>query len=166
MEIETIKQTELLKDQEEKLRNSRVELRARLKEAKEEMKQQFKEIEIIKLRNERTLEGALDAIVTINQAGFIQFFNKASEELWNYSKDDIMGKSVSMLFSEQQINDDEFIRSYVSPGAEKTIGQRKEASITDSDGEEKPVLFLLSEAIVDNEHTYTAFIQNIEVELF
>jgi PAS domain S-box-containing protein len=166
MEMETIKQTELLKDQEEKLRNSRVELRAKLKEAKEEMKQQFKEIEKIKLRNERTLEGALDAIVTINQAGVIQFFNKASEELWNYSKDDILGKSVSMLFSEQQINDDEFIRSYVSPGAQKTIGQRKEASITDRDGEEKPVLFLLSEAIVDNEHTYTAFIQNIEVELF
>jgi PAS domain S-box-containing protein len=166
MEMETFKQTELLKDQEEKLRNSRVELRAKLKEAKEEMKQQFREIERIKLRNERTLEGALDAIVTINQAGLVQFFNKASEELWQYNKEEIIGKSVSMLFSEQQIIDDEFIRSYVSPGATKLIGQRKEASITDSNGEEKPVLFLLSEATVDNEHTYTAFIQNIEVELF
>lgn len=166
MEMETMKQTELLKEQEEKLQNSRVELRAKLKEAKEEMKQQFREIERIKLRNERTLEGALDAIITINQAGLIQFFNKASEELWNFKKEDIIGKSVSLLFSEQQIRDHEFIKSYVSPGAQKTIGQRKEVSITDSEGNEKPVLFLLSEATVDNEHTYTAFVQNIEVELF
>ena len=166
MEMETLRQTELLKEQEEKLRNSRVELRAKLKEAKEEMKIQFREIEKIKLRNERTLEGALDAIITINQAGLIQFFNKAAEELWNFEKDDIIDKSVSMLFSEEQIKGDEFIKSYVSPGAEKIIGQRKEVTITDKDGTEKPVLFLLSEATVDNEQTYTAFVQNIEVELF
>ncbi len=166
MEMETIRQTELLKEQEEKLRNSRVELRAKLKETKEEMKQQFREIERIKLRNERTLEGALDAIVTINQAGLIQFFNKASEDLWNYRKEDIIGKSVSMLFSKEQIEEDEFIRAYVAPGAKKVIGERKEVNITDKNGEVKPVLFLLSEAKVDNEHTYTAFVQNIEVELF
>ncbi len=166
MEMETLRQTELLKEQEEKLRNSRVELRAKLKEAKEEMKQQFKEIEKIKLRNERTLEGALDAIITINQAGLIQFFNRASEELWKYDKDEIIGKSVSILFSDQQKTDDEFIRSYVSPGAQKMIGQRKEVNITDKEGNERPVLFLLSEATVDNEHTYTAFVQDIEVELF
>ena len=166
MEMETIRQTELLKEHEEKLRNSRVELRAKLKETKEEMKQQFREIERIKLRNERTLEGALDAIITINQAGLIQFFNKASEELWNYKKEEIIGKSVSMLFSKEQMEEDEFIRAYVAPGAKKIIGQRKEVSITDRNGEVKPVLFLLSEAKVDNEHTYTAFVQNIEVELF
>ncbi|MFW6369928.1 MAG: PAS domain S-box protein, partial [Bacteroidota bacterium] len=64
MEFETRKQTEQLKIQEEKLRLSGIELSKKLDQAKAEMKQQFKEIEKIKIRNERTLEGALDAIVT------------------------------------------------------------------------------------------------------
>jgi hypothetical protein len=46
------------------------------------------------------------------------------------------------------------------------IGQRKEIKITNKDGEDVPVLVLLSEAKVEDENTYTAFIQNIEVELF
>jgi len=33
-------------------------------------------------------------------------------------------------------------------------------------GEEIPVLFLLSEAKAGDDHSFTAFIQNVEVELF
>jgi hypothetical protein len=38
--------------------------------------------------------------------------------------------------------------------------------IKDNNGEEKQVLFLLSGAKVGSDNWYTAFIQNIEVELF
>jgi PAS domain S-box-containing protein len=166
MEIETQKQTEQLKIQEEQLRLSGEELSRKLEKAKAEMQQQFQEIEKVKIRNERTLEGALDAIVTINQHGTIEFFNKAAEDLWGYPRKDILGKHIKMLFSEESIVNDEFVSKYVSPGAEKTIGQRKEVMIKNENGYESPVLILLSEAKVDEEHTYTAFIQNIEVELF
>ncbi|NJK97733.1 MAG: hypothetical protein HC905_25015 [Bacteroidales bacterium] len=54
----------------------------------------------------------------------------------------------------------------MTPGGQKTIGQRREIKITNKNGDDIPVLFLLSEARVDDENTYTAFIQNIEVELF
>ena len=36
----------------------------------------------MKVRNERTLEGALDAIFTINQEGRIEFLDEAAESLW------------------------------------------------------------------------------------
>lgn len=166
MEFEAIRQTELLKEQEIKLKNSDQELRARLKEATDEMRMQFKETEKLKLRNERTLEGALDAIITVDKNGRIEFFNKAAEELWSYKKDEVIGKDVSVLFSASQIQENEFIKTFVDPKKSKIIGKRQEVGISDKDGIEKQVLFLLSEAIVDKEHTYTAFIQNIEVELF
>ncbi|HAB52222.1 MAG TPA: hypothetical protein DCE80_08655, partial [Ignavibacteriales bacterium] len=54
MEIEARRQTELLRKQEEELRISRLDLRAQLKQSKDEVRQQFKEIEKAKLRNERT----------------------------------------------------------------------------------------------------------------
>lgn len=166
MEIESQYQTEQLKIQEEKLRQAGADLSRKLEKAKAEMALQYKEVEKVKIRNERTLEGALDAIVTINQEGRIEFFNKAAEELWGLPRKETIGMNVKILFSEANIQEDEFTKAYVTPGAQKFIGQRKEIKITNKNGDDIPVLFLLSEARIDDENTYTAFIQNIEVELF
>jgi PAS domain S-box-containing protein len=130
------------------------------------MKLQFQEIEKNKLRNEITLEGALDAIVTIDAEGKIEFFNRAAEELWGFSRKETLGKNVKMLFSKSDIESDEFIKKYVEPGENKIVGVRKEARITTHSSDSKQVLFLISDAKVGEEHTFTAFIQNIEVELF
>ncbi|MFW5886651.1 MAG: PAS domain S-box protein [Bacteroidota bacterium] len=166
MEFETKKQAEKLKNQEEKLRHAGVNLQKQLEKVKQEMAEQFKEIEKIKIRNERTLEGALDAIVTTNEYGLVEFFNKAAEDLWGIPRKNILGRNISTLFSKETIKDDEFVKKYVEPGENKIIGQRKEVKIKKPDGEEVNVLFLLSDATVDGEHTFTAFIQNVEVELF
>jgi PAS domain S-box-containing protein len=166
MEFEAALQNEQLTIQEEKLRLAGEELTKKLREAKEEMKIQFKEIEVIKIRNELTLEGALDAIITINEVGSIEFFNKAAEDLWGIERKEAIGKNVKMLFSEEVIENDEFVAKYVKAGTEKIVGVRKEVFIKSSDGEEKQVLFLLSEARVGTDYSYTAFIQNVEVELF
>jgi PAS domain S-box-containing protein len=166
MEIESKEQAEKLKVQEEKLRQSGDELQKKLEHAKLEMEDQFKEIEHTKLRNERTLEGALDAIVTINQFGNIEFFNKAAEDLWAVKRRDVLGRNAEILFSEDTIKNDEFVKKFVNEKESKIIGERKEVTIKKLTGEEVPVLFLLSDATVDDERTYTAFIQNVEVELF
>jgi PAS domain S-box-containing protein len=166
MEHETAIQNEQLKIQEEKLRLAGEELTKKLSQAKDEMKLQFTEIERIKIRNELTLEGALDAIITINSVGSIEFFNKAAEDLWGVDRKDAIGQNVKFLFSKETIKNDEFVAKYVAPGKDKIVGVRKEVQIKASNGEEKQVLFLLSEAKVGEDHTFTAFIQNIEVELF
>jgi PAS domain S-box-containing protein len=166
MEIESQRQTEQLREQEEKLRQAGAELSRKLDKAKAEMEQQYKEVEKVKIRNERTLEGALDAIVTINQEGRIEFFNKAAEALWGMPRKDVLGMNIKVLFSEENMKSDDFVKKLVTPDSDKLIGQRKEVKITNSDGVDSPVLVLLSEAKVDDENTYTAFIQNIEVELF
>jgi PAS domain S-box-containing protein len=166
MEFDTAVQNEQLRIQEEKLRLAGEELTKKLNEAKEEMKLQFREIEVIKIRTELTLEGALDAIITINAVGSIEFFNQAAQDLWGIDRKEAIGQNVKVLFSKESIKNDEFVKKYVSPGTDKIVGVRKEVNIRNSNGEEKPVLFLLSEAKVGDDHTYTAFIQNIEVELF
>jgi PAS domain S-box-containing protein len=166
MELEMKKQTDQLKEQEEKLRQASIELNQKLNEARTEMKQQFREIENAKVRSERTLEGALDSIITFDVKGEISFFNRAAEELWAMSRKDTLGKNINILFSEQTIEDDVFVNKMVNAAKGKIIGERREVNILTSNGEEKPVLILLSDATVDNEHSFTAFIQNIEVELF
>jgi len=61
---------------------------------------------------------------------------------------------------------DEFIDSYLDPNKEKITGMRREINITTRDGNEISVLMLLTEAKLGREITYTAFIQNISVDLF
>ncbi len=166
MELELRNQTDILKKQEKLLRESEKELSRKLRETRLEIQQQFKEIEHIKIRNERTLEGALDAIITTGHDNKIIFFNHAAEELWGYKRQEVLQHDVGILFSHEIIEHDEFLANYTDPGDDKVIGVRKEIKILTKKKEEKPVLILLSRAQVENEITYTAFIQNIEVELF
>jgi PAS domain S-box-containing protein len=166
MEIEANKQAELLKEKEEKLEKSQQDLSKKLEKAREDVKKQFREIEQEKIRNERTLEGASDAIITIDQEGTVRFFNKAAEELWGVEKDMIVGRNVQKLFPKKLDEYEDFIQRFVDPDKDKIVGERKEVTITNADGEDLPVIFLLSMAKVDKETTYTAFIQNISVDLF
>ncbi len=73
---------------------------------------------------------------------------------------------MSMLFSKETAANDEFISAFISTDKDKIVGERREAPIKNKVGSEEPVLFLLSEAKVGEDHSYTAFIQNVEVELF
>lgn len=151
---------------EQEMKRSKEELDLMLIETRNEMKEQFKEIEAVKIRNEKTLEGALDAIITTNKDGIVEFFNAAAEKLWGYERAEVLDKDVNMLFSSDALQNNEFIKTFATPGLQKIIGERREVPIKNKFGEEVPVLFLLSEAEVGDDHSFTAFIQNVEVELF
>lgn len=166
MEMETKEQTEQLKRQEEMLRLNEVELNRKLREAKEDIKNQFKEIEKVKIRNEKTLEGFLDAIITTDQDGIVQFFNPAAEELFGVNRNDVLGQNIRILFPPDATEKDEFLAAYLDPEKPAITGERREITITKNDGEEINVLMLLTEAKVGREVTLTAFIQNISVDLF
>ena len=160
-------QTEQLKMQEKKLQQSQVDLSQKLKEAREEMQLQFKNIEIMKTLNEYTLEGALDAIVTINQNGIVEFFNRAAEELWKLSKDQVIGKGLSTILPEEHNGkDDNYMGNFFCFSENPILRTRFEVFILDAEKNSIPVLITLSEAKVEGHYTLTAFIQNIEVELF
>lgn len=151
---------------EEQMKSSKEELGKLLEQARDEMKEQFKEIEAVKIRNEKTLEGALDAIITINKEGILEFFNEAAEKLWGYTRNEVLGNHISMLFSPETMEKDPFVKAYITSGEAKIVGERKEVPIKNKFGDDIPVLFLLSEAQVGEDWSFTAFIQNVEVELF
>ena len=151
---------------EDALMHSKEELGQMLEEAKNEVKEQFAEIEAVKIRNEKMLEGALDAIITTNNDGIVEFFNEAAEKLWGYNRSEVLGQQSSMLFSKETNKTNEFVTAFVTKGGAKIVGERREVPIRNKYGEDVSVLILLSEAKVAEEYSHTAFIQNVEVELF
>ncbi len=162
MDIELRQQTETLKKQEKQLRESEKELSRKLREVRIEMQNQYKEIEKIKIRYERTLEGVLDGVLVTSNDNKVIFFNKAAERIWEYTRNEVLGQDVGILFKDSSIEEDEFLARYTGPGDNKIIGVRKEVEIASKSGEGKKVLMLLSNAKIDKENNYTAFIQTIE----
>lgn len=166
MEMESRRQTEQLKRQEEQLRQNEVELNKKLRQAREEVKNQFREIEKVQIRNEKTLEGFLDAIITSDQDGVVEFFNRAAEELFAIDRSEVLGQNIRLLFPEETVGDNAFLKGYLDPHGEKIIGERREVNIVAANGEELSVLMLLSEAKIGRKTSYTAFVQNISLDLF
>ncbi len=167
VEIENERQTLLLKKQEEQLLKQQEAIEKQHAEFKEKTQHHIQEIESVKVRNEKTLEGALDAIVTINQEEKIEFFNKAAENLWNYDKKEVLGKDVRLILPPPYNKElSGKVIDFLKSDKNHLKGNRTEVNIVNKNSEELPVLLTLSEAKIGEEYTYTAFIQNISVELF
>lgn len=167
VEIENQRQTLLLKEQEEQLLNQQDEIKKQHQEFKEKAQQHIEEIESVKVRNELTLEGALDAIVTVNQDEKIELFNKAAEELWGMDRKEVLGEHIRDILPPPYKNvDDGEVIEFLKSDKNHLKGNRTEVNIINKSGEEVPVLLTLSEVKIGDSYTYTAFIQNISVELF
>ena len=160
-------QTSTLKVQEEKLQHSQEELTKKLREAREEMRMQFREIETVKLLNEKTLEGMLDAVLTINQDNIIKFFNKAAEDLWSVNRKQVINRHINELLPERHSElGEDYLGNYFKYGDDTMLNTRTEVFIVDKFGDKISVLLTLSEAQIGKRYSLTAFIQKIEVELF
>jgi PAS domain S-box-containing protein len=160
-------QTEILREQEQKLSQSKVELSKKLKETREEMKLQFREVETVKMLSDKTLEGMLDAVVTINQDNRITLFNRAAEELWGIQREEVLNKDISELLPTDKISKDEsYLGNFFKSGDKTLIGKRTEVFIVDKFENRTNVLVTLAEAAIGERYSLSAFIQKIEVELF
>ncbi len=161
LESEIQKQQNQIKQQEKQIKQSAITLQKRLEQEKKEMKVKFSNIERIKIRNEKILEETPDAVLIINEMGIVEFFNTAAEELWEIKQDQIKGQKINMLFPEDIIEREPFIKKLVSPAEEKETGKRKKVTITTQSQKNIPVLMLIASAAIGKEKLYTAFVQKI-----
>lgn len=167
IEEKSREQTEILREQEQKLQQSKVELSRKLKETREEIKLQFKEIETVKMLSDKTLEGMLDAVITINQDNKIQLFNRAAEEMWGVLREEVLNKDISVLLPTEGIGaTDNYLGNFFKAKDTTLAANRTEVFILDKFDKRINVLVTLSEASIGERYTLTAFIQKIEVELF
>lgn len=112
-------------------------------------------------KHKSILEGCVDAVVTINQFGIIEFFNKAAEELSGYDRDEVLNKNVKMLMpSIHAIHHDNYLHRYIETKKARVIGIGREVELLTKTGEKVPIFLTLSQAIVDGEYIFTAFIKD------
>ncbi len=118
------------------------------------------------IQNERDrhlsiLEGCADAVITINQQGIIEFFNRAAENLSGYDRSEVSGKNIKILMPSFHADQhDHYIARYLETKTPRVIGAGRELELQTKTGKRIPIILTLSQAIVDGEYVFTAFIKN------
>ncbi|MBN2894410.1 MAG: PAS domain S-box protein [Campylobacterales bacterium] len=108
------------------------------------------------------MESAIDGIVAIDAAGMIQTFNKAAEALFGFSREEVIGRNVSLLMPEpHQSRHDGYISAYLRSGVAKAIGHTLELEAQRKDGTRFPISLRVGEIKTPTHHSFTALLQDI-----
>jgi PAS domain S-box-containing protein len=113
-------------------------------------------------RINQTLEQAVDAVVTIDEANNVTFFNASAERLWGYKRAEVVGRNVKMLVPSQfQANHDDLVNANRRTGVDKIVGTSRDLELVRSDGSTVWVNLALSKVKIGASITYTAFVKDI-----
>jgi PAS domain S-box-containing protein len=108
------------------------------------------------------LDGAKDAIISIDIKGVVQSINAAGETMFGYDRDEVIGRNVSMLMSaEHAERHDSYIANYLETGVTDIIGAAREAEGRRKDGTLFPIDLAVEEAAVYNELVFVAFVRDL-----
>ena len=111
------------------------------------------------------LETTVDTIVTINEKSIVLAFNQAAEKTFGYTKEEIIGKSVTLLMPEPfHSQHDSYVQNYIKTGIKKIIGIGREAIGKRKDGSVFPIFISVSEVFTESERLFTAIIQDLTEE--
>ena len=113
-------------------------------------------------RARSVLESTVDGIVVIDEAGLVQVFNPASERLFGYRADDVIGRNVAMLMPEpDRSQHDSYLDQYLRTGQAKVIGIGREVLGLRSDGTTFPFDLSISEVRLGGRRLFTGVVHDL-----
>lgn len=104
-----------------------------------------------------------DGIITINEAGNIVTFNKASELIFGYSAEEVIGQNINMLMPEPyHSKHDGYMKHYIDTGEAKIIGKmNREVSGKRKDGSIFPIDILVSNFMLDGKRHFSGIVRDV-----
>ena len=120
MELASREQHEKLIRKEEELRLSTLDLKKKLEEAGQLRKQELEKFENEVKQYIHVLEELPYSVITINNLGFVLFFNRNAEKRWKMKQKEVLESRVEKLFPADNTSD--VISGFVNPARSKTTG--------------------------------------------
>ena len=108
------------------------------------------------------LETAVDAIITIDQRGLVESFNRAASDMFGYVLDEVLGQNVSMLMpSPDQERHDQYLKDYLDTGVKKIIGIGRQAVGKRRDGSTLALEIAISEVSISGRVLFVGILRDI-----
>ena len=108
------------------------------------------------------LETAVEGIITIDERGIIESFNRASENIFGYAAAEVIGQNVRVLMSTpHREQHDGYLENYQHTGHAKIIGIGRETFARKKDGTLFPMDLSVSEVKLTDRRIFTGFVRDI-----
>ena len=105
---------------------------------------------------------AIDAIITIDERGNIQSVNRATERLFGYKTNELLGNNIKMLMPESYANDhDSYLSAYLTTGERKIIGVGREVDGQHKDGTTFPIDLSVSEVQIGDRRLFLGIARDV-----
>jgi PAS domain S-box-containing protein len=114
------------------------------------------------MRAQGILETAVNAIIIIDECGLIKSINAATERIFGFNRDELIGQNISMLMpSPYRENHDNYLNHYKSTGERKIIGIGREALARRKDGSLFPIDLSVGEVLLPSGRIFTGIIRDL-----
>lgn len=108
------------------------------------------------------VDAAVDGIITINAAGTIETVNPATQRIFGYSPEELIGHNVKLLMpAPYSAEHDQYLENYQATGNKKVIGIGREVLGRRKDGSTFPLDVAVTEVSVDGRIIYTGTVRDI-----
>jgi len=109
------------------------------------------------------LDGALDAIISVDETGHVIEFNPAAERTFGYTMEEAFGRLLSDLIIPPELREAhrQGMNRLLATGKPKLIGQRIEVPALHKDGHQFPIELTLTQIKTADGQQFTAFARDI-----
>lgn len=128
-----------------------------------ERKQVEQELQVSEARKSAILETALDCIIVIDAQSRILEWNPASEKIFGYAREEVMGKLLPELIIPESLRAAHYsgMENYLATGEGKLLGRRVEMSALRKNGEEFPIELAITRIESEGIPVFTAYLRDI-----
>lgn len=117
--------------------------------------------------SENLIETAQDAIVSIDEEGIVKIWNLSAERVFGYSRNEIMGKSITIIIpDEYKKKHEEGLKRFLQTDQAKIIAKSMVISGKTKEGKDIPIELSLScQRIENNRYSFTGIIRDRTFEV-
>ncbi|MCR8923955.1 response regulator [Dasania sp. GY-MA-18] len=122
--------------------------------------------ELMSTRMKNILSSIEDAVISIDEQGVIQSYNRAAEGIFGYSEQEVIGQKITLLMPEEYAQQHQYlVEEYLRTKISTILGKGRQLSAVRKNGEEFPIYLSVSEIDTDSGKLFSGLIRDISEQL-